>query len=227
MYMHLHRFYLSDSAPQHSFKSPKEKAIPKRRGWQTGSVDLYVRGAWLTEWAPRDRRWLPAPSWCDGWRALSGTLLPTARQSWSSTHNPRDFAPRGKGSTSSMSAPEGETTKAPIHTSLNHTSDPSLGPHGLEPHELEPHQLERKEDQDKRQRHHPKLASCPPYISWGSALRSSPFSAPPPFELLREASRKGACPLAPLPARRAGDGGSQFWLRSKEIIPPKRGPRLT
>ena len=41
----------------------------------------------MTERAPRDRCWLHAPSWCDGRRALSGTLLPgaqAARQSWQS-----------------------------------------------------------------------------------------------------------------------------------------------
>jgi len=135
MYSHLYSFYLADGATTTFIQKPKRKGHPQRRGWQTGSVDLYKRGAWLTEWAPRVRRWLPAPSRClGGRRALSGTLLPTARQSWSFTHNPRDFAPRGKGSTSSTSAPEGETTKAPNHTSLNHTSDPSHG------HELEPHQ---------------------------------------------------------------------------------------
>ena len=40
-----------------------------------------------TERAPRDRSWLPAPSWCDVRRALSSTLLlgvQTARQRWSS-----------------------------------------------------------------------------------------------------------------------------------------------
>ena len=36
------------------------------------------------------------------------------------------------------------------------------------------------------------LASRAPLYLRGSTLRSSPFLAPPPFELLREASRKGA-----------------------------------
>ena len=101
----LNRFYLADGTTTF-IQKPKRKGHPQRRGWQTGSVDLYVRGAWLTEWAPRDRRWLPAPSRClGGRRALSGTPLPTARQSWSSAHNPRDFSPRGKGSTSTTSTP--------------------------------------------------------------------------------------------------------------------------
>ena len=33
---------------------------------------------------------------------------------------------------------------------------------------------------------------CSPYIPRGSALRPTPFSAPPSFEAFREASRKGA-----------------------------------
>ena len=37
------------------------------------------RGAWMTERAPRDRCRLPAPSWYDGGRALSGALLTGAQ----------------------------------------------------------------------------------------------------------------------------------------------------
>ena len=36
--------------------------------------------------------------------------------------------------------------------------------------------------------------ACPSFMERGSALCSTPFSAPPPFEAFREASRKGACP---------------------------------
>jgi len=69
-------------------------------------------------------------------------------------------------------------------------------------------------------------ARVPPLVERGSALRSAPFSAPPPFELLREASRRGACPLAPPSPRRAGDEESQFWLRSKKLFPQNQTPPL-
>ena len=50
---------------------------------------------------------------------------------------------------------------------------------------------------------------------------------PPPFQLLREASRKGACPPAPLPARRAGDEKIILGPGPRRFIPPKRDPSFT
>ena len=53
----------------------------------------------------------------------------------------------------------------------------------------------------------------PTFVARGSAPRSAPFLAPPL-----------SLSLHPAPC---GGRGSQFWLRAKEIIPPKRGPSFT
>ena len=69
-------------------------------------------------------------------------------------------------------------------------------------------------------RQDPEGPCCPPFVARGSTLRSAPFSAPPPFELLLEASRRGARALSlslhPAPC---GGRGSQFWLRARELFP--------
>jgi len=59
-------------------------------------------------------------------------------------------------------------------------------------HQTRPHELQLQHEHHTTTTRAPKLACCPPYISWGSALRPSPFLAPPSFEPFREASRKGA-----------------------------------
>ena len=53
------------------------------------------------------------------------------------------------------------------------------------------------------------------------------FSAPPPFELHPEASRRGRALSLSLHPAPFGGRGSQFWLGAREIIPPKRGPSFT
>ena len=67
----------------------------------------------------------------------------------------------------------------------------------------------------------PTHACCPPFVERGSALRSAPFSAPPPFELLREAPRRGACPLALPPRAPSGGRGKSVLAQVQGIIPPK------
>jgi len=174
------------------------KAQKKRPSPKTRMADR-VRGPLYT-WSLADRMGPTRPT-------LVTCTLEVPRWSASSLrHSPphttlATLRPEGKAAPHRRPPQEGETTKAPNHTSLNHTSDPSHG------HELEPHQRQTSDQRPQprttrtptptRRRNHtntnsPKLASCPPYIPWGSALRSSPFSAPPPFELFREASRKGA-----------------------------------
>ena len=71
------------------------------------------------------------------------------------------------------------------------------------------------------------LSCCPPLVERGSALRSAPFSAPPPFELLLEASRRGACPLALPPSRAVRGPGESVLTQVQGIIPPKSDPSLT
>ena len=59
------------------------------------------------------------------------------------------------------------------------------------------------------------------------AVCSAPFSAPPPFDLLLEASRRGACPLALPPPRPVRGTGSLFWLRARELFPQKEAPTFS
>ena len=169
----------------------------------------------MTERALRDRRWLPAPSWCDGRRALSGTLLPgaqAARQSWKAAPPSASFAPR----------------PGPLHTTLTswrpegrHLLDddhqPEEGTRSLNHHEAP----RRQKDQD--------LASCPPLYPPVPTPRSSLFIAPPPPPLPAPAGsfQKRGVPsrLPPRPPRRGR--GNHSWPRSKEIHSPKSGPHPT
>ena len=72
---------------------------------------------------------------------------------------------------------------------------------------------------------HTKVVCCPPFVERGSALRSSPFSAPPPFELLGEASRRGGVPSrSPPTPPRAGAGAVSFGSGPGHYSPKKRPP---
>ena len=56
----------------------------------------------------------------------------------------------------------------------------------------------KRKEGEKSKRKEKAPYACPSFMERGSAIRSArrsaPFSAPPPFEAFREASRKGACP---------------------------------
>ena len=160
------------------------------------------RGAWLTERAPRDRSWLPAPSWCDGRRALSGTLLlgaQTARQSWSSgasRSRPSRLVPGPPHTTHKTWVGEGRHPELePPRSSSNHQSDQKSSTTTKPPttHEV---------------RNHQKTHEVPP--NWRLAR---PFITPfqrlaPPRFLLR-----------PLPAP-AGSFRKGAFLRSNASLLP-------
>ena len=164
------------------------------------------RGAWMTEQAPRDRCRLPAPSWCDGGRALSGALLTgaqAARQSWqsgASRPHPSCLDPDHRTQDSPKTR---KRQKSPPHTT--HTT----------------WRPRRRNHHDEKHTH---MVSCAPLYPSVTTPRSSLFIAPPPpppFQLLREASRKGACPFASSPC--GARGAERFILGPGpgRFIPPK------
>ena len=128
------------------------------------------------------------------------------------------FAPRSRTTTPKGKAPGARTTTKQQQSPDQKSSMTTKPPTTL-------HKRGRKDDHHTHKTQTWRPVS--PYIPQVPTPRSSPFSAPPPFQLLREASRKGACPLVPLPARRAGGERNHSWPRSKEIFPPKSGPHST
>ena len=107
-------------------------------------------------------------------------------------------------------------------------SRPRPSCHARTPHRLrapttrpEPPNPRLSEDQEETTNTHntPDLASCAP-------LHFSRLLAPPSFELLREASRRGALPSRPLPSRRARAEGIVTWPKPREIHSPKMRPLL-
>ena len=177
----------------------------------------------MTEQTPRDRCRLPAPSWCDGGRALSGALLPgaqAARQSCkaappvrvlrastrTTAHNTHDLAPREK-------APPRRQEYTRHHLDDKNTpGTTSTNPNAHEEDHQKTTTKPSPHDDDD-------LASCAPLYP--------PVPTPHSFQLLREASRKGACPLDPLPARRAGAEKIILGPGPRRFIPPKRDPSFT
>ena len=206
----------------------------------------------MTERAPRDRCRLPAPSRClDGRVATSVATaariatadsgLPRGRRALSGAlHTDAQVratqpAERRLQSTSLVPCPDSPPTASSDERVVPRTASPQTGHHepkipakkttrrnhhqDEEDHELlktdplstrPPNPKNHYEDQD--------LASCAPlYSSW--------LLAPPSFELLREASRKGAFPipnpLAPSPRGARGARESLHGPSLGRFIPPK------
>ena len=89
----------------------------------------------MTERAPRDRCRLPAPSWCDGGRALSGVLLTgvqacaaelAKRRLPSASFVPRPDSPLTASSDDSTRTTEPKTPRRPGRNH-QHTQHPRLG----------------------------------------------------------------------------------------------------
>ena len=186
----------------------------------------------MTKWAPRDRCRLPAPSWCDGGQAFSGALPPgaqAARQSCkaappvrvlrastrTTAHNTHDLAPREK-------APPRRQEYTRHH--LDDKNTPGTTSTNPNAHEEDHQKTTTKPSphDDNPKTHTWRLAR--PYIPQFQRLAPPCLLLRPSFQLLREASRKGACPLAPLPAR----GPRELFLAQVQgdLFPQNQAPTL-
>ena len=186
----------------------------------------------MTERAPRDRCRLPAPSWCDGGRALSGALHTDAqacaaelakRRLPSASLVPRPDSPPTASSDDSTRATEPKTLRGPKrnhqrtqHTRLGEEEETTTTKRTqTEPPRRRPPTRRPRQDQDWR------LAR--PYIPQFQHLAPPCLLLRPSFQLLWEASRKGAG-LSPPPRAPRGGRENHSWPRSKEIHSPKIRP---
>ena len=169
----------------------------------------------MTERAPQDRCRLPAPSWCDGGRALSGALH-TGAQACAA-----ELAQRRLPSTSFMPRPNSPLTASSDDSTRTTEPKTPQSPGRNHQHEDRPTLTKKAPPRRQDQDWHP--ASL--YLSVPTP-RSSLFIAPPHFQLLQEASRKGALPSRPLPSRREGAERIITWPKSREIHSPKMRPLL-
>jgi len=164
-------------------------------------VDGVRRPLWpwavVDQRGPRDRAgYLPPP--------FSGRRVPLPRPSAWSRLVPG--LPRGRQALSGAPRPDAQVhltagTAAPSvrvsHQRAAHRTMSAGTKRGIE--EELAHRGDRAGETHEPRRESLSLAFGPPFRARGSARRSAPFAAPPPFEAFPEASRKGACPLTPSP----------------------------
>ena len=150
-----------------------------------GSVDLYGRGPWMTEEAHETVQVTCPP--------FSVRRVPLPRSSAWSRLVPVSHA-AGEPSPAPLVRTRRSTTQPALLRlpSTSPTNRPLTGPRAQEPSENKKKSCTTGRSLYKKRKR--SLACGPPFIARGSAHRSAPFSAPPPFEAFREASRKGACP---------------------------------
>ena len=107
-----------------------------------------------------------------------------------------------------------------------------------DPHELEPHQRPhsrttrtptptrlQEKYQDKRQRHEARVLSALDLLGFSASILPV-FGSASLRASSRSFERRGA-PSRPPPRTLRGGRENHSWPRSKEIIPPKRGPSFT
>jgi len=236
----LNRCYLAGHGAT-NIHSKARNGHPQRRGWQTGSADLYgtgpggpngsretVAGYLPPSVVGESRRPVSTaasvaalPGLSRGRRALSGaphtdaqaratqpaelrlqSASPVRRSDSPPTHASNErVAPR----TASLQTPT-KTGPATRQDRTNSNSNTNT---------TRPRQEHEPQDPGKKQQA-PKLACHPPFISWGSAHRPSPFLAPPSFQKLLEKGRA----LSPPPRAQCGGRGKSVLAQVQGIIPP-------